>query len=199
LSNLDFLNHPTNPAAEHKKRTSSIAPERVCPKCNQRKFNGDCSLHTCKTCCVASTERCTLPDHKRAKVGARKLYDQTTTATTSANIDTGILEKINSTIAGKRFMWISYKDNSSPRKIIPHEFKDGSEGQRVEVTQVAIDFTTKKEYNQPRSFFLHKITRTEDHDWNEPIAIQQKCMQLAFFGYINMTQHLFLNCPSLIR
>jgi hypothetical protein len=175
-SNLDSLdNHLTNPAPKHKKRTS-IAPERVCPKCNQRKFNGDCSLHVCKPCCVASTERCSLPDHKRAKVGARKPYNRTTTATASqesATIDAGILEKINSAIAGKHSVWISYQDNNLPRKIIPHRFKEGSEGRLVETTHIVINFATKKEFNQSRSFFLHKITRTEDHDWTEPPVNQQ--------------------------
>jgi hypothetical protein len=36
---------------ESKRRNSSITPEHVCPKCNQRKLNGDCSLRVQDVLC----------------------------------------------------------------------------------------------------------------------------------------------------
>jgi hypothetical protein len=157
---------------ESKRRGSSIAPERVCPKCNQRKLNSDCSLRACKTCCVASTTKCSLPDHKRAKVGARKPYDQTTTSTATSQLpDTDVLEKINSAIARKCSLWISY-DSNPPREINPHAFKEGLEGRLVE----AVCFIANKNQNEKRSFYLHKINRAEDHNWSELPATQPQSM-----------------------
>jgi hypothetical protein len=166
---------------ESKKRGSSVAPERVCPKCNQLKLNGDCSLRACKTCCVASTTKCSLPDHKRAKVGARKPYDQTTTSTATSQLpDTDVLEKINSAITNKCTLWISY-DNNPPREITPHGFKEGLEGRFVE----AVCFITNKKQNEKRSFYLHKVNKAEDHDWSELSATQPRgTLSVLFLDFL---------------
>jgi hypothetical protein len=129
---------------------------------------------------VASTEKCSLPDHKRSKVGARKSYDQTTTTVATASqslafndppavVDTSTLEKINSAIANKCALWISYQENP-PREIAPRGFKEGKEGRLVDAMCPIIDYVTNKKQNQSRSFYLHKITRIEDYNWVNPPA-----------------------------
>jgi hypothetical protein len=128
-------------------------------------------------CCVASTAKCSLSYHKHTKVGARKLYDQTTTSTTTLQSpDTGILDKVNSAITNSRPLWISY-DNNPPHEITPRGFKEGREGRLVE----AVCFIYDKQQDEKCLFYLHKIIRAKDHDWSGLLVAQQKGVLLTSY------------------
>lgn len=77
--------HANNHKHDKKRRRTRkpLLPHEVCPTCNESKRHQECSLRLCKYCCCESTERCTLTDHNRSKVGARKPFANITN--TSSN------------------------------------------------------------------------------------------------------------------
>jgi hypothetical protein len=113
-------------------------------KCHVAKRCQECSLQACKRCCIETTEPCKQPNHKISKIGARKTYEQTSTAeiapALSANatgepepILPGILEHIKTAIAQKKSIFITYEDLkkhvTEAREIKPKRLKQGKGGQ----------------------------------------------------------------------
>lgn len=77
------------PPEKKRRRTRKLLqPHEVCPKCNENKRHQDCNLGFCKWCCCDSTERCTLTDHNRSNVGARKPFHDVTNATNNISTTT---------------------------------------------------------------------------------------------------------------
>lgn len=149
-----------------RKPNPNIPPENLCPKCKRYKFNAQCSLALCKTCCANSTDKCTYTDHRRAKLGARQPPPPTTAAPPSSGepnvIPEGIKERLEAAIDAKKDVFISYKKGthgSPPRKVTPNAFRLGKEGLLVE--------TYCHTAKENRSFYVHLIARIEDHDWEQ--------------------------------
>lgn len=152
-----------------------LSPEAQCPNCKVYKVNTHCTLRVCKQCCIGTTAICTLTDHARDKLGARKSYStlspttQTTTSTTpnpsttSPTPISGVVERIEAAIKTRSQVFVTYDGGSNgnrPRKIAPLRWL--VEGVKVEVICYVSQPPKKK------TFYAYKITRIEDYDWDLP-------------------------------
>lgn len=134
-----------------------------CLKCRLYKYNEQCSLTMCKACCIASPSVCKYTHHKQAKVGARQpvvIASETTTPPPPILPVPNIKEQLEAIIQSKGEAFILYDrgtNSNRPRRIKPNAFSLGKEGELVH----AYCYVAKDK----RSFYLHHITRMEDHDW----------------------------------
>ena len=85
------------------------------------------------------------------------------------NSNPTITKKIETALVEKRSVYVQYSADgggTSFRKVDPQEFEASKNGKKV------------REYchlrKDVRSFFLHKITRVEDYDWNASLEDKGK-------------------------
>jgi hypothetical protein len=151
-----------------RKPTPNTPMHERCLKCRLYAFNNDCSLTMCKACCVDSPAACKYTGHKRAKLGARQPLAESMPPKTQSVpplppvtlLVPDIKERLEAIIREKGEAFISYErgnNSKRPRRIKPTSFSQGKEGELVH----AYCYVAK----DTRSFYLHHITKMEDHDW----------------------------------
>lgn len=154
-------NKPQKQRKPRKPNLTTPMHER-CLKCRLYKFNEQCSLTMCKTCCIASPATCKYTHHRQAKVGARQpavIASETNVPPTTLPV-VNVKEQLEAIIQSKGEAFISYDrgtNSKRPRRIKPNAFSLGKEGELVH----AYCYVVKDK----RSFYLHHITRIEDHNW----------------------------------
>jgi hypothetical protein len=164
----------TTTKSRKRRKIINIPADKKC-SCGYGMIHSECSLKSCKHCCIAVPEYCKEPSHKRDKLGARKSYDQISNTPLPTHpapapdnnvILPGVLEKVKSAIFGKKTLFISYgggTNTDNPRKITPNALESKSKGELLK----AFCFIDGK----VKSFYLHKMKRVEDHDWRAPQGI----------------------------
>lgn len=183
------------PEKKRRRTRKSLLPHELCPTCNESKRHQDCSLRLCKWCCCESTEKCSLTDHNRSKVGARKPFTDLTntiagaeTATTLPMSD--IEQQMENAIQAKQAVFIQYDTTLQPREIKPTRSERKKNGLLIHALCV------KK--NEDRSFYTYKIKRLEDHDWTKPDTVPVQGICLTYWLLIKL---IFFYCSktSVIR
>jgi hypothetical protein len=178
---------PPLSASKPTKRTSSVAPEDLCPKCEVKKTNTNCTNYVCKQCCVSMHNRCSEPGHMRSKVGARQGYTSslsltmtsaTTTATAAAthaavekdpadSSNPSIVARIDATMQSRTPIFVSYAGGTrgpGPRKITPLQWLSEKGGKFDVLCHFA------QEQAKKQTFWANKVVRIEDHDWDMPAS-----------------------------
>jgi hypothetical protein len=158
LSNQTTTAASASASSDKSDKTSKKQRKReICHGCNKlHHINKGCTLHLCAQCCYDSPESCR--PHNAKKLGAPKPYLETSLAISKPSA----LEKIQTAILKKHSVYILYSDGTGGtlRKIDPQKIVNSRNGSKVEAL-------CHLRGGELRHFFLHKILRIEEHDWND--------------------------------
>jgi len=154
-----------------------------CSICKKIKAPPECSFGLCKSYCSQVPERCKMSYHQRDKKSTRSAYVPSTDNTT-AN-----LKLVEDAISTKTDLWISYDMGSNgkgPRKITPSQVTQNNKGHLVDaLCHIA---------NTNRQFYVHRMVRVEDHNWN---ALSLSCPPQQQFQPLSLSPTMQRKCNVL--
>ncbi len=179
----------TKPEKKRRRTRKSLLPHEICPTCNESKRHQECSLRLCKYCCCASTEKCSLTDHNRSKVGARKPFADITNARSDPQLAVpDVVERMEAAIKSKSSVFIQYDATIQPREIRPRRCEKKNKGVLVHALCV------KK--NEERSFYDHKIKRFENYGWTKKDAVAGILFHYSLFNLLFSYSHLYFSTTA---